>query len=71
MGGNAGDSTQQGTCPETNQVCAADGSCPGTKSLYFRILRKTCILIYYFDVVFIVYHLSVLTCLRYFFQIRM
>ena len=29
VGGNTGDSTQQGTCQEANQVCVSDGTCAG------------------------------------------
>ena len=29
-----GNSTVQGTCPETNQVCNPDGNCTGT--VYYR-----------------------------------
>ena len=30
VNGNPGDSTQQGTCQEANQVCVVDGTCAGT-----------------------------------------
>ena len=30
VGGSAGDGTTQGTCPNPNEVCEADGTCSGT-----------------------------------------
>ena len=38
--GNPGDSTVQGTCPGTNQVCAEDGTCQGTNFLCFKIFQN-------------------------------